>query len=232
MNLTEKQIEALYAFTQQHYVEHYDLQTELVDHLANDIEAMQKEDTSLTFEAAKNKSFKKFGVMGFMEVVDQKKKEMSKRYWRILWRFMKEWFTIPKILLTCVLCYTFFKALQFMEGRFVILFLVVVILVSGLIFELIVQRKINQRKKKKQPIFLLEEIIYKTKWGVLYMGIILVINSFNFMNFDIESFSWWMFLIMAFLLTLCCLAFVITQFTIPSKADELLKEQYPEYIFV
>ena len=38
MKLTENQIEALYKFTRQHFVYHYDVQTELVDHLANDIE--------------------------------------------------------------------------------------------------------------------------------------------------------------------------------------------------
>ena len=38
MKLTPQQIEQLYQFTRQHYVEWYDLQTELVDHLANSIE--------------------------------------------------------------------------------------------------------------------------------------------------------------------------------------------------
>ncbi|WP_320240732.1 hypothetical protein [Tenacibaculum sp. 1B UA] len=38
MKLTDQHIEQLYKFTRQHYVEHYDVQTELVDHLANDIE--------------------------------------------------------------------------------------------------------------------------------------------------------------------------------------------------
>ena len=38
MKLSSNQIQQLYTFTQQHYVEYYDLQTELVDHLANSIE--------------------------------------------------------------------------------------------------------------------------------------------------------------------------------------------------
>ncbi len=37
MQLTKDQIQNLYKFTKQHYVEWYDLQSELVDHLANDI---------------------------------------------------------------------------------------------------------------------------------------------------------------------------------------------------
>lgn len=39
MKLSTEQIDYLYQFTRNHYVEYYDLQTELVDHLANAIEA-------------------------------------------------------------------------------------------------------------------------------------------------------------------------------------------------
>ena len=38
MKVNQKQIDELYLFTRQHFVEYYDLQTELVDHLANAIE--------------------------------------------------------------------------------------------------------------------------------------------------------------------------------------------------
>jgi len=37
--LTTEQINKLYTFTKKHYVDYYDLQTELVDHLSNGIEA-------------------------------------------------------------------------------------------------------------------------------------------------------------------------------------------------
>lgn len=40
MKLNQTHIDSLYKFTRQHYVVHYDLQTELVDHLANDIETI------------------------------------------------------------------------------------------------------------------------------------------------------------------------------------------------
>ena len=43
MKLTTEQIDQLYRFTRQHYVEWYDLQTELVDHLANAIEEQWQE---------------------------------------------------------------------------------------------------------------------------------------------------------------------------------------------
>ena len=74
MKLTQKQIQNLYKFTRQHYVYWYDLQSELVDHLANDIEDIWKKEPNLSFEKAKEKAFKKFGIFGFMDVIEKKTK--------------------------------------------------------------------------------------------------------------------------------------------------------------
>lgn len=52
MKLNAEQVERLYAFTRQHYVEYYDLQTELVDHLANAIEEQWQKNPKLSFDAA------------------------------------------------------------------------------------------------------------------------------------------------------------------------------------
>ncbi len=49
MKLTEAQIEELYAFTRKKYVEHYDVQTELVDHLATSIEEKMSESRQYQF---------------------------------------------------------------------------------------------------------------------------------------------------------------------------------------
>ena len=84
MELTKEQIQGLYKFTREHFVEHYDVQTELVDHLANDIEQIWKEKPQLTFREARDTSFKKFGVFGFMDILSEKQKFMEKKYCKIL----------------------------------------------------------------------------------------------------------------------------------------------------
>ncbi|MDB0600598.1 hypothetical protein [Tenacibaculum maritimum] len=53
MKLTNNEIKALYKFTQEHYVAYYDVQVELVDHLANDIEKIWERSPSLSFEKAR-----------------------------------------------------------------------------------------------------------------------------------------------------------------------------------
>ena len=84
MKLNESQIEKLYLFTRQHFVEWYDLQTEIVDHLANAIETQWIENSNRTFEEALQIEFKKFGVFGFMEVVEKRQAALSKKYVKII----------------------------------------------------------------------------------------------------------------------------------------------------
>ncbi|WP_299114799.1 hypothetical protein [uncultured Winogradskyella sp.] len=113
MKLTKLQINQLYSFTQKHYVEWYDVQTELVDHLANGIEAQWRDNPNIPFEKALKTEFKKFGVMGFGNVIEEKTKALNKRYWRLIWKNFKDFFILPKIILTLFLIWLYYKTLYF-----------------------------------------------------------------------------------------------------------------------
>lgn len=86
-----------------HYVEFYDVQVELVDHLANAIEEQWKEDPSISFEDALQIEFKKFGVFGFTGLVEQKQNELHKYYNKMLWREVLKFVSIPKVVITILL---------------------------------------------------------------------------------------------------------------------------------
>ena len=47
--LTPTQIQSIFDFTTTKYIKYYDVQLELVDHIANRIEELQTEDVQLTF---------------------------------------------------------------------------------------------------------------------------------------------------------------------------------------
>src|SRR6185436_13309592 len=99
MKLIKEQIDRLYQFTVQHYVEYYDLQTELVDHLANAIEQQWQDNPKISFEDALQVEFKKFGVFGFMDVIEEKQRALSKRYYKLIWMHFRKFFKIPKIIM-------------------------------------------------------------------------------------------------------------------------------------
>ena len=180
MELTQTHIEELYKFTRAHYVEHYDVQTELVDHLANDIEQIWSKQPKISFKEARDKSFEKFGIFGFMEVVEAKHKQLGKRYTKILWGFLKEWFSMPKLFFTGLLfCFLY----GFLNFKINAIFFIVVVLFLAIIEAVLVTRlfiKAKQRFKEKKRKYMLEEIIFKTG----FCNTILLFNFFfQFRNF-------------------------------------------------
>ncbi|SDS49692.1 hypothetical protein SAMN05216503_3248 [Polaribacter sp. KT25b] len=232
MKLSEIQIDELYKFTRQHYVYHYDVQSELVDHLANDIEEIWVEYSNLSFEQAREKSFKKFGIFGFMDVIEAKQKQMNKRYRKIYWRFFKEWFTVPKILLTISLFLAFIIILKNTIAIYFILGITFIYILYDL-FYLARARKRNKKKiEKQEKIFLLEAMIRDTRSNFTGLNLLNILNmSFIFRyHFNDLAFHW--LLLLALFFTIAVISIYINNKVIPQKAEELLQETYPEYKLV
>ncbi|MFK8059158.1 MAG: hypothetical protein AB8B78_03610 [Polaribacter sp.] len=232
MKLTDLQIENLYKFTRKHYVYHYDVQTELVDHLANDIENIWVENPNISFEQARDKSFKKFGVFGFMDVIEAKQKQMNKRYWKIILRFVKEWFTMPKIIMTTSLFIIILLLLQIPKAEY---FILSALFISA-IFEIVFIYKFRKEEKKKEKtnekIFLLEAMIGTTKNGFTGLVFINLFNFFNLTRFNFSNLDFHWVALTALIATILFIFFYVSNYVIPEKTEELLQETYPEYKIV
>jgi hypothetical protein len=169
MKLTEPQIQELYTFTRQHFVVYYDLQTELVDHLANDIEAMWETQPKLSFEDAKNKAFKKFGVFGFMEPIEQRQKAMGKRYMRYLWTELKKWFELPQVITTIALFIMFYLAFSTTFAPFFSVVFYIIIAAWCTYKGIQLKRQFRRRKEVSKKKWLLEEMIFKQASGTAFI---------------------------------------------------------------
>ena len=106
--LTNEHIEQLFVFTKKHLVEHYDVQVELVDHLANAIEAQWKTNPNISFEEALDKEYNNFGVFGFSGLVEQKQAALQNHYWQIIKKEFINYFTVPRIILSVAFFYGLF----------------------------------------------------------------------------------------------------------------------------
>ncbi|MCF6181811.1 hypothetical protein [Lutibacter sp.] len=232
MKLTKEQIQNLYKFTRQHYVEHYDLQTELVDHLANDIEKIWEEQPTLSFEQAKTISFKKFGVFGFMDVIAARQKAMSKKYWKIIGRFIKQWFQLPKIILTALLFISFYTVCKTTFATNILLIVLIILVLyafyKGILLNKTLKRNFNQNGKK----WMLEEMIFKTGMGSFMLIPVNFLNFINIFHKDNLGLSNVEALVYATLFTFLIMLFYIVLEVLPKKAEELLLENYPEYKLV
>lgn len=227
MKLTESQIQDLYTFTRQHFVEHYDLQTELVDHLANDIEQQWQNQPKLSFEDAKNKAFKKFGIFGFMDAIEQKQKAMNKRYMKYLWSELKTWFQLPQLLTTITLFLMFYIAFS---SNFAIisaigLYFFIAIWTIYKSFQL--KRHFKIRKEISDKKWMLEEMIYKQAGG---SALLLLSQLPTWFNFSENYFNNFYFVLVFSVFSSVFVIWMYISFEIiPNKAEKLLNETYPEF---
>ncbi|MDQ6761070.1 MAG: hypothetical protein M3015_00410 [Bacteroidota bacterium] len=109
---TKDQIEYLFAFCRKHSVHYYDVQVELVDHLANAVEHEMQNDSKITFEKAVEKVHRSFGFSGFAPLVAEKMKLTKKQNKRLFWSLFKSQFEWPKILAFFILTFTFASILS------------------------------------------------------------------------------------------------------------------------
>jgi len=140
MKLSAEQIKQLFDFTKKHYVEHYDVQVELVDHLANAIEDQWKENPNILFEDALQTEFKKFGIFGFTGLVEQKQVALQNHYWRLIKKELIDFFSIPKIIFSAALFYILFQIFAnpnewMVANDYVILISIVAITVAVFVYQ-------------------------------------------------------------------------------------------------
>ena len=226
-----EQIERLYRFTREHFVEHYDLQTELVDHLSNAIEDQWKENPKLSFEDALQKEFKKFGVFGFMDVVGQRQIALGKKYNLLIWKHFKEYFSVPKIVGTIALVFGLFYFLKyffFYESVLAMLIIWSLYFLFSLIHK---RKKFNERTNETNKKWMFEELIFQYGSFAGLLG--LPINVFNIFSdvgnstpSDFVLFGMSLFLVALYLAT-----YIVVKI-IPSKAEHYLKQTYPEYTLI
>ena len=230
MKLTTSQIDQLFTFTRQHFVEYYDLQTELVDHLANAIEAQIQENPKLTFDQALNIEFKKFGVFGFMDVVESRQAALGKKYNAIVWLHFKTFFAVPKIVLTVAMISVFYTILKVITIKEYVFMGFYMVLIAAMFYEIYKSHKTRKNKKRTgEKRWLFEEIIsqYGNFAGIIIFPFNMMTQTFNHSD-SLLSNDFGIMAVSFFLVSLSLFLFIIFKI-IPAKAEAYLQATYPEY---
>jgi hypothetical protein len=135
MELTPQQIEHLFAFTKKKLVHWYDLQVELVDHLAARIEEEMAADPKLEFEKALDKVYKGFGIFGFAKIVQEKSIQLENASRKMWWKALLEFFKWPKLLhLIFLVALIWLLSGLFNTEILAIIFFALYLMVSGILF--------------------------------------------------------------------------------------------------
>lgn len=228
--ISSAQIDRLYQFTRQHYVVYYDVQTELVDHLASAIEARWEENPEKNFEDLLQQEFKKFGVFGFMDVVEERQKTMQKYYLKLVWQEAKQFLKLPKVILVGFIFWATAFAFTITEyGVLIICSICIAITICMFVrvcFKINAFRKLLEKGEKK--LYLLEEFLLNLGGGFLLFQIPgNIFFSSGYISHP-ETFPFYAHVFSAFLLTIFSLFSYIVFYVLPSKKENILKKAYPE----
>ncbi|MBP1838581.1 hypothetical protein [Formosa algae] len=228
MTLSAEQIEKLYQFTRKHFVEFYDVQTELVDHLANDIEEQWETNPEDTFEAALDISFKKFGVFGFQEVLEAKAKALNKYYWRAVWDIYKCFFTLPKLMFTLAMCCLSFLILKYTPHFGYTLGAIAVAFFALYLGQVMLLNKaIKQEQKKTGRKWMYQELLGNLG-GLIGLAGAFVQGLARLPKFREGYHDYSIMLISIGVVGVALLSYV-TLFILPEKITTYLKEEYKAY---
>lgn len=222
---TPEEIKKLFGFTERHFVEYYDVQTELVDHLANAIEIKWENELEIDFDNALQQEFKKFGVFGFMEIVERRQKAMTQTYFRLIWQEICELLKNPTISLSVFAVIFIFKKVLAFENRYYIY--AGFSLVFGLIllgFAIKWKRDLKRKAKTGEKIFLLEKILLNMG-GSLQLFLIPV-YLYNVFSDGLVADPFWQW-ILAILIGILFLLGYVVFIQLPNKKDKILKNAIP-----
>ncbi|MEM1124417.1 MAG: hypothetical protein AAGJ18_28520 [Bacteroidota bacterium] len=110
--LSKRDIQQLFDFTQQHRVRHLDVQIELVDHLASAIEVKITQNPNLSFQEALDQTYAEFGIFGFGKLEQEKQDAVEKQILRNVRNYVQSFLTPPRIFLTLLAMWLVYQLLD------------------------------------------------------------------------------------------------------------------------
>ena len=240
--VTNEETKKLFEFCSEHSAPFYDLQVELVDHLALSIEEQWEKWPELSFESALKIAYEKFGKKGFKNISKTRQKELNKQYTRLHFQFFYRFFRWPQIVLTLLLTYTLFN-LIIVTGSIKLFYVIYFTFsFSALVFfYLFWYPRKGRIEVKEDKQFLLLDVLnmrYKQFWIVLFLPL----NTMNFVLLDVFHKEDWatlsfedsknrlIILIMSFLMV--CFGILAYSFSIHAskKIRNHFMEQFPEFL--
>ncbi|QGY44821.1 hypothetical protein GM418_14435 [Maribellus comscasis] len=227
---TPKESEELFKICKNNTIEYYDVQIEFVDHLASLIEEQWKKQPETDFETA----LKKLGTYNFTQIKLQKENELSKKYNRLLWKYLLDFFSWPKVIMTLAFTLVLATTFKLVKNDIWIIapyfgYYGALTLFVGYYYFIIFPKKFKTEKVNGKKFLLLEQLKRSQSMPILMAQIpIQIPNLWNMSEITFIQNTLGIFTI-----SLLIIFFTISMFGelfyIPEKIKEHFKEQFPEF---
>lgn len=232
--LTPEETELLFKACENRDVFHYDVQIELVDHLASAIENQWTEDPKIPFKYALYVAAKKFGPTGFSQIKEQKEKELSRKYNRILWSYLLEFYRWPKMLLTLALSFGTLLLLQnISEIHWLFVFYAILICSGAVVYDLRHKQKNKIETTNGTSFLLLNQLKHVQSFTMLLCNLpavsYLIYTALRSFDISLPNNNLVLFPI-ALLISSSLIVLFGYFFYIPQKIKEHFTQQFPEFV--
>jgi hypothetical protein len=225
--VSEEQVQMIFDFTEQKYIKYYDVQLELVDHIADKIEALQADDPNLSFDRALHKVYKSFGVYGFTKVQEEKVRQMEKFWRNRFWSYYMSYFKLPKIILTILLSILFYGLIMagsaYMSSGLAFYFLALVLLILFILDNYKMRRHNHKRMKSK---LLVIHSYASTVQGYFSGSVILSCNAPNLFSERLSDLPLWGIIAVSVLLSFMVINHHALNYVFPLWLTEEIQERY------
>ena len=233
--LAPEQIDDLYLFCEEQDINYYDLQMELVDHLAAAIEKKWTEEPKLSYDKALWAVFDKFGISGFRNIRKAKENHLRKKYSRVLWQYIGEFFLLPKIILTLALTLILFSIFRISGNHLEIYILLLAVYTLFLSILLMVYKEKCQINLIQGKSFLLYDYLKSIRisyyaayqlpasvFSIYFIGM-KHSDSYPLNNLSFE-------LILAFSVAFFSIFLVAISIYVPKRIKEDFTREFPQFV--
>jgi hypothetical protein len=224
--LSKNQIEELYVFTRKHYVEWYDVQTELVDHLANGIERQWEINSNISFKDALNAEFKKFGIFGFSELVENKQRALNKYYRSLVFKELKTYLRLPSFLFLIITVYAFKTLLSTIGYKAYVLAAIIVLMLAVSVCHMYREKKAIKRRYANTGKKWLFDAAIMELGGFVHVSFLLIqvpnFDRFSMLQTGVGT------LLVSTVVILYFMVFYISTRIVPKIIKENMKNRYQE----
>ncbi|MDV7186709.1 hypothetical protein R3X25_05395 [Lutibacter sp. TH_r2] len=183
MNLSTEQIKHIDNYIASCGIEWIDVRAEIVDHFANSLEEKLEKTPNLNFKEAIVNEHKQFSNSGFKKLLKTKQKSVEKKFYKQVFKQLKTFFTLPKIIISADLFYGFILIMNLFSNKeyfFIGLTALVLLIIIGLIF-----RISNERNNGKKQFLILD----KTNLFLqLFNGLMILFSNITTLRSE-ESFN-------------------------------------------
>jgi len=225
--LTTAQIEELHEYCYFRQVKYYEVQVELVDHMASAIEKMWETQPEITFVDAMFKVGEQMGGdWGFANIAYEKEKTIRRRYRCQIWQFIGSFCLFPKIVLTVLMmAITYLIVCHVKESYWIFIALGTILLFYPAVDEIFISAKKVKLELPKYP-FLTKEATRRVFASNLVIQSFLFISIMSNHVHNQQIFS----ILFAFVYVFFFIWFYAETVYIRRKALEYLAEQFPQFV--